>query len=197
MKNTLAVQEHVCDTILSKNLGYIDKELKSLKALDYRMFSEADRWLKNANAMLENFNSNANTPNYIAFNMLAGVKQAQEEEGDGEDLLLNAADDNSKSDIVTHGESIADKLSSLQTSKPSDVAARLDRVTLNFNEATISALPEIATCDTIDGVQMSNEELEALKDAANAKASALAMAQPQLIVDSIPKKSNDIPKTIS
>lgn len=135
MRNRLAVQEHICETILSKNLGYIDKELKSLKAIDYRMFGEADRWLKNAGAMIENFNSNANVPNFIAFNMLAGAKAAMpEEEADGEDLLLNAVDDISKNDVVTHGEVIADKLSSLQTSKPADVASRLDSVNLNFSE---------------------------------------------------------------
>jgi hypothetical protein len=173
MRNQLTVQEHICETILSKNLGYIDKELKSLKAIDYRMFTEADKWLKNATAMLDNFNSNANVPNFIAFNMLAGAKIAQEEEADGEDLLLNAPDDSSKSDVVTHGEHIADKLSSLQNSKPSDVATRLERVTLEFAEETIAALDEIAKCSAIEGVEMSNEELEALRDAASAKASAL------------------------
>ena len=166
----LTVQEHICETILSKNLTFVDKELKSLKAIDYRMFAEAERWLKNAESMLENFNSNAGKPGFIAFNMLAGAKNSASDEI-GEDLLLNnEAADNVRSDVVTHGEYIWDKLSTLQTSKPADVASRLERVQLKFNNQTIEAINSIVECATIEGVDISNEELEALKDAAAAKA---------------------------
>ena len=90
MRNMLYVQEHICETILSKNLGHIDKELKSLKAIDYRIFGEADRWLNKANSMLENFNANENVPGFIAFNMLQGAKVAAPlDDVDGEDLLIN------------------------------------------------------------------------------------------------------------
>ena len=80
---------------------------------------------------------------------------------------------------MNHGEAIADKLSSLKAEKPSDMAARLESVNLKFNDALISDLAEVAKCETIEGVQMSNEELDALKDAA--KFDPNALLQPQKV----------------
>ena len=55
MRNILVVQEQMTETILVKNLQYMDKELKNLQQIDYRQFSEAEHWMKNAKVKLDNF----------------------------------------------------------------------------------------------------------------------------------------------
>jgi hypothetical protein len=48
----------------------------------------------------------------------------------------------------------------------------LTGLTLTFDESTINNLNKISKCSTIDGVIISAEELDALKEAANAQADA-------------------------
>ena len=55
MRAILNVQEQTTEAILKKNFTYIENELKTLKSLDYSMFSEADKWLKNAKVKLDTF----------------------------------------------------------------------------------------------------------------------------------------------
>ena len=59
---------------MTKNLSHIEKELKNLQSIDYKMFDEAEKWLKNAKVKLDNFHNNNNNPNYIAFDMLQNAK---------------------------------------------------------------------------------------------------------------------------
>lgn len=51
----LKVQEQTTEAILKKNLTHIENELKNLKSLDYKMFQDADKWLKNTKVKLDNF----------------------------------------------------------------------------------------------------------------------------------------------
>ena len=62
------------DTILKKNISYIESELKNLRNVDYNMFNDADKWLKMAKVKLDNFQANNHNSNYIAFDMLANAK---------------------------------------------------------------------------------------------------------------------------
>lgn len=55
MRAILSVQEQTTEAILKKNFSYVENELKSLKNLDYKMFDDADKWLKNAKMKLDNF----------------------------------------------------------------------------------------------------------------------------------------------
>jgi len=43
------------DAMLKKNLSYVDNELRCLKSIDYKMFNDAEKWLKNAKVKLDNF----------------------------------------------------------------------------------------------------------------------------------------------
>lgn len=70
MRARLKIQEQTVDAILSKNLKYVEGELKNLRAVDYSMFNEGEKWLTNAKVKLDNFQANNNNPNYIAFDML-------------------------------------------------------------------------------------------------------------------------------
>jgi hypothetical protein len=114
MRRILLVQEQTTEAILKKNLSYVENELKNLKSIDYKMFDEAERWLKNAKSKLDNFHANNNNPHYIAFDMLANVKSQTDDFMSNEGLddnLLNddVADKNQKHiDIIAHGEKISE-----------------------------------------------------------------------------------------
>ena len=74
MRTILKVQEQTTEAILKKNLTYLEHELKNLKSIDYRMFNDADKWMKNAKTKLDNFEQNSDNAHYIAFDMLANAK---------------------------------------------------------------------------------------------------------------------------
>lgn len=107
MKNILVVAEHTTDAILTKNLQYIEKELKNLQSVDYRKFEEAEGWLKNAKVKLDNFQNNQNNPNYIAFEMMIGADNNQQDNAMNNDDFLLVEDGNKNSDIIDSGEMIA------------------------------------------------------------------------------------------
>lgn len=88
MKAQLKVQEQICDAILKKNLQYVDNELRNLKSIDYSKFNDAEQWLKKIKVKLDNFRSNQNNPNYIAFDMLENSKQPTDDFHDVGDNLL-------------------------------------------------------------------------------------------------------------
>lgn len=50
------------------------------------------------------------------------------------------------------------------------LASQLSQLQLNFDQGTIDNLNNIATCTAIEGVEVSQEELDALKEAADANA---------------------------
>jgi hypothetical protein len=96
MRMILKVQEQTTEAVLKKNLQFLEGELKSLKAIDYRMFEDAERWLKTAKVKLDNFQANNANPNYIAFEMLASSKQPEDF------ISYNNLDDNLLSDDVSN-----------------------------------------------------------------------------------------------
>ena len=160
------------DAILKKNLSYIELELRNLKNVDYKTFSEAERWLKNAKVRLDNFQANNDNPNYIAFDMLTNAKQAPNDDfmNAAEDNLLDD-NDNKPVDIIAQGERIADVLGKVKTMNVNVLASQLSQLQLTFEQKTIESLANVAKCTAIEGVEVSQEELDALKEAANANAS--------------------------
>ena len=82
-------------------------------------------------------------------------------------------DEGSKNlDIITHGERIADTIGKVKTIQPSLLASQLTNLKLNFVDETIQSLNNVSKCIAIEGVEVSNEELDALTEAAKAKAEA-------------------------
>ena len=55
---------------------------------------------------------------------------------------------------------------------PALLAQQLAQLSLTFDDAAIAALNHASKCNAIEGVVVSQEELEALKEAANAQADA-------------------------
>lgn len=103
--------------------------------------------------------------------MLTNAKvQANADFMDGaEDNLLDD-NDNKPVDIIAHGEKIADVLGKVKTMNVNLLASQLSQLQLEFQQGTIDALANVATCKAIEGVEVSQEELEALKEAADANA---------------------------
>lgn len=58
----------------------------------------------------------------------------------------------------------------VKTISPALLAQQLASLNLEFDEQVIVSLNNAAKCNAIEGVQVSQEELEALKEAANARA---------------------------
>ena len=173
MRAILNVQEQTTEAILKKNFGYVENELKSLKGLDYGMFSEADKWLKNAKIKLDNFQSNNENPNYIAFDMLekktGQTDDIMNNENLDDDLLNDDAGAASRNfDIINHGEKIAEQLGKVKTINPNLLASQLSELSLTFDDVTIQNLHNVSKCIAIEGVEISAEEMDALKEAANA-----------------------------
>lgn len=173
MRAILKVQEQTTEAILKKNLTYIENELKNLKGIDYKMFDDADKWLKNAKVKLDNFQANNDNPHYIAFDMLTNAKNQQSEDFMSSDAL----DDNllnddlggaggKNVDIIAHGEKIAELLGKVRAMNPNVLQNQLTGLTLTFEDKTIDNLNNVSKCATIEGVEISQEELEALKEAA-------------------------------
>ena len=173
----LKVQEQTTEAILKKNLTHIENELKNLKSLDYKMFQDADKWLKNTKVKLDNFQANNDNPNYIAFDMLANAKTpANDDFMNSDNLEENLLDDETHrahpADVISHGEKIAEGIGKVKCINPNLLQSQLTGLTLTFEELTIKNLNKISKCSTIDGVIISAEELDALKEAANAQADA-------------------------
>ena len=131
------------------------------------MFDEADKWLKNAKGKLDNFHANNDNARYIAFDMLENAKTTGTHDPMGaEDNLLDEVDQSGKQmDIITHGEKIADILGKVKTINPNLLASQLNKLSLRFEDGTIDALNNVAKCTAIEGVEVSQEELEALREA--------------------------------
>jgi hypothetical protein len=151
----------------------MENELKNLKSLDYKMFADADKWLKNAKIKLDNFQANIDNPNYIAFDMLENAKStANDDFMNNDNLEENLLDDDThrsqSADIINVGEKIATSLDKVKCINPNILQSQLTGLSLTFDEVTIKALNKVAKCSAIEGVIISAEELDALKEAANA-----------------------------
>lgn len=106
-------------------MNHIENELKNLKSIDYKMFNDADKWIKNAKGKLDNFEANNNNPNYIAFEMLENTKNPDDFMNDGnleDDLLNDDAAAGKSSDIITSGEKIAENIGKVKTISPALLA---------------------------------------------------------------------------
>lgn len=98
--------------------------------------------------------------------MLANAKGNDYNEAGEDDLLMD--EDSKNMDIIVHGEKIADVLGKVKTINPNLLASQLNQLNLQFEEQQIESLNTFAKCTAIEGVEISQEELEALREAANA-----------------------------
>jgi hypothetical protein len=109
--------------------------------------------------------------------MLANAKSGLEEDQGDEDALLLADEGVGQAgnqDICAFGEKIADNLTKMSNKNPNILAEQLDKLDLIFEEQLIVGLGNVARVAGVEGVEIvSSEEMEAIIEAANAKASAM------------------------
>ena len=84
LKASLESQEQQVESILKKNLYYIDQQFQGLRNVPHRLIDDADRWLKTAKVKLDNFPQNSHNPHFIAFDMIDNKKGKG---GAGEDFM--------------------------------------------------------------------------------------------------------------
>lgn len=88
----------------------------------------------------------------------------------GDDFLL--VDDQKNNDIIDSGEVIAGNIGKFKCVQPGTLAGQLQKLQLVFKDEIVADLNSVSKCIAIEGVEISNEELEALKEAAMAKREA-------------------------
>lgn len=86
------------------------KELANLQQIDYDKYAEAEKWMKSAKVMLDNFDKNKSNPNYIAFDLMIGANNNQQDNTLTDDLML-LDDGNKNNDIIDYGAVIAENIS--------------------------------------------------------------------------------------
>lgn len=94
-------------------------------------------------------------------------------------------------DIITHGEKIADILGRVKTINPNLLASQLNKLSLSFEQGTIDGLANVARCTAIEGVEVSQEELEALREAT--AFNGLAQDDEDLMSHSAPANNSKLP----
>lgn len=66
------------------------------------------------------------------------------------------------------GENVINFLSQFKAINPNLLATQLNKLNLVFDDKQLANLQNFAKCTTIEGVEVSHEELEAIQEAANA-----------------------------
>jgi len=70
LKMILKIQEQIAETILKKNLQYIETEIAKMRRVPQRLFVDADEWSVAAKQKLDKFEENLDKPNFINYDML-------------------------------------------------------------------------------------------------------------------------------
>lgn len=77
LKMVLKIQEQIAETILKKNLAFIEGEISKLKKVPQRLFDDADEWSTVAKQKLDKFEENMDKPNFINYDMLETKEPGQ------------------------------------------------------------------------------------------------------------------------
>ena len=100
--------------------------------------------------------------------MMIGADNGPPDIQNNDDFLL--VDEGGKSnDIIDTGEVIAGNIGKFKCVQPGVLASQLNQLQLIFKDDLISGLNTVSKCIAIEGVEVSQEELDALREAAMAK----------------------------
>ena len=130
LKMVLKIQEQIAETILKKNLAYIEGEIQKLRKVPQRLFDDADEWSTVAKQKLDKFEENMDKPNFINYDMLETKEPGQQ-------------------DIVNFGEQLVTELEEHKEVSASRVKSQINQLSLTFNNAVISQMNKIATCNRV------------------------------------------------
>lgn len=116
LKTILKIQEQIAETILKKNLVFIEGEINKMKKVPPHLFTDADDWSAVAKDRLDNFERNLHIPNFINYDML---------ESEGQE------------DIINVGEQLLNDLDKHKDISFGTVKGKIDQLGVNFNAGTI------------------------------------------------------------
>ena len=104
--------------------------------------------------------------------MLIGVDNNQGDSQINDDNFLLVDESGKNNDIIDSGEVIAGNIGKFKCIQPGVLACQLNNLQLQYKDEIVQGLNTVSKCIAIEGVEISNEELEALKEAAMAKREA-------------------------
>ena len=128
LKMILKIQEQIAETILKKNLSYIENELNKMRKVPQRLFEDADEWSTAAKMKLDKFEENIDKPNFINYDMLESKEPGH------------------TPDIVNFGETLINELEEHKDISAPRVKNQINQLGLTFNHQVISQLSKVATC---------------------------------------------------
>ena len=99
--------------------------------------------------------------------MMIGADNGPTDMQNNDDFLLD--DGVKNNDIIDTGEVIAGNIGKFKCVQPGVLASQLNQLQLIFKDDLISRLNTVSKCIAIEGVEVSQEELDALREAAMAK----------------------------
>lgn len=119
LKMILKIQEQIAETILKKNLSYIEGEISKLRRVPQRLFEDADEWSIAAKQKLDKFEENMDKPNFINYDM------------------LETKDAGAGPDIVNFGETLITELEEHKDISASRVKSQINQLGLTFNNQVV------------------------------------------------------------
>ncbi len=141
----LKIQEQKAETILKKNLAFIENEISRMQRVPERLFEDADNWARIAKQKLDKFEENLDKPSFINYDLLE-----QKEAG--------------SQDVINFGEQLVTELDEHKDISMSRVADQIKQMSITFNHDLISKLGEVVTTQVIEGVEIDNSELASMEE---------------------------------
>lgn len=145
LKTILKIQEQMAETILKKNLAYIEGQIAKMRKVPQRLFEDVDAWTMAAKDKLDKFEQNLDKPNFINYDMLE-IK------------------DDTNPDIVNFGDVLLNELEEHKDISMGRVASQIGQLSLSFNAGSIQQLKEVAKCNRVEGVEIDQAELDSLEE---------------------------------
>lgn len=124
LKMILKIQEQKAETILKKNLSFIENQIHRMQKVPARLFEDADSWAKAAKQKLDQFEENLDKPNFINYDLLESKEAGQQ-------------------DVINFGEQLVTELDEHKDISMTRVAQQIKQLTITFNHDIINKLNEV------------------------------------------------------
>lgn len=135
LKASLKIQEKQIESVLNRNINFVEAQFQGLRDQPTRLIDDADRWLKTAKVKLDNFAKNTENPQFIAFDMLE-----KKIKGGSEDFMET-------------GEGILSQLACHKDVSVGKVESVIQQLDVKFDANSQKAINEICKCALIEGAE--------------------------------------------
>ena len=146
LKTILKIQEQKAELVLKKNLAFIDNEIAKMQRVPERLFEDADNWAKAARSKLDKFEENLDKPNFINYD------------------LLESKDPGAGPDIINFGENLVTELEEHKDISMARVASQIKQLNVTFNQDCFKSLKNIVKTESVEGVEVDENELNSMEE---------------------------------